>query len=115
MLRTLSKTPFDRQGGARIREEALMTILERVDRRLDNMKMMLERFDIDPIAFSSQDHGRYLAAALPSCLACPCDEACHDWLILIGGETRLDQVPAFCPNSQLFAWAKQDQVRSETR
>ena len=89
-----------------------MTILESVDRRLDNMKIMLERYGIDPVAFSSQDHGRYLAAALPSCLACACDEACHDWLSLIGDE-RLDRVPGFCPNAQLFAWAKQDQVRSE--
>ena len=90
-----------------------MTILESVDLRLGNMRMMLERFGIDPIAFSSQHHGRYLAAALPACLDCPCDEACHDWLTLIEGEIRLDRVPAFCPNAQLFAWAKQDQVRSE--
>lgn len=90
-----------------------MTVLERVDRRLGNMKMMLERLGIDPVAFSSQDRGRYLAAALPACQGCACDEACHEWLILIAAETRLERVPAFCPNAQLFAWAKQDQVRGE--
>jgi hypothetical protein len=89
-----------------------MSILERVDRRLANMRTMLEHYGIDPVAFSMQHDGRYLAAALPACMSCRCDEACRDWLLLIG-EERLERVPGFCPNAQLFAWAKQDQVRSE--
>jgi hypothetical protein len=90
-----------------------MSVLERVDLRLGNMRMMLERVGIDPVAFSLQDRGRYLAAAMPACQECACDQACHDWLVLIGPETRLERAPAFCPNAQTFAWAKQDAVRGE--
>ena len=86
-----------------------MTVLEQVDCRLDNMKTMLLLFGIDPVEFSSQNHGRYLASALPTCLACRCEEACHDWLALIG-DSDLDKAPAFCPNAQLFMWAKQERI-----
>jgi hypothetical protein len=88
-----------------------MTVLERVDRRLANMRTMLERYGIDPVAFSMQHDGRYLAAALPACMGCRGDAACREWLDL--GEERLERVPGFCPNAQLFAWAKQDQVQSD--
>ena len=90
-----------------------MSVLERVDLRLGNMKMMLERLGIDPVAFASQAHGRFLASAMPACQGCACDEACHEWLTLIGPKTRLEQAPAFCPNAQLFVWAKEELWGSE--
>ncbi len=87
-----------------------MSVIDRVDRRLSNMRMMLERLGIDLVAFSRQNQGRFLASAIPTCQDCSCDEACHDWLGR--ASAGLQQAPAFCPNAQLFAWAKQDQPRA---
>ena len=87
-----------------------MSMIDRVDRRLSNMRMMLERLGIDLVAFSRQNQGRFLASAIPSCQDCSNDEACHDWLAR--ASTSLQQAPAFCPNAQLFAWAKKDLAQS---
>lgn len=86
-----------------------MSVIDRIDRRLCNMKLMLEMLGIDPVAFFSQHQGRFFASALPTCQTCSCDETCHEWLIW--APERLRRAPGFCPNAQLFAWAKDDQVR----
>ncbi len=75
------------------------------------MKMMLEMLGIDPVAFYSQDQGRFLASALPTCQVCSCDEKCHEWLMW--APARLPRAPGFCPNAQLFSWAKDDQARKD--
>lgn len=87
-----------------------MYTLERADRRLNNMKTMLERLGIDPVAFSSQNRGRFLASALPACQSCSVDELCEDWLAQFDAPLR--RVPAFCPNAQVFDWAKEDLMRA---
>jgi hypothetical protein len=87
-----------------------MSVIDRIDRRLANMKMMLELLGIDPAAFSTQDQGRFLAAALPACQACSCDERCGEWLMEAPAGMR--QAPGFCPNAQIFAWAREDRLRN---
>jgi hypothetical protein len=87
-----------------------MSVIDRIDRRLGNMRMMLQRLEIDLVAFSRQNQGRFLASAIPTCQDCSCDEECHDWLAR--ASASLQQAPAFCPNAQLFAWAKEDQSQS---
>lgn len=88
-----------------------MNVIDRIDRRLANMKMMLELLGIDPVAFSRQDQGRFLASALPTCQACSYDARCEEWLMWAPADYR--RAPEFCPNAQLFAWVKDDQVRSD--
>ena len=87
-----------------------MSVIDRIDRRLGNMRMMLERLGIDLVAFSRQNQGRFLASAIPNCQDCSNDEVCHDWLVR--APSSLQQVPDFCPNAQLFAWAKDDRSQS---
>ncbi len=87
-----------------------MSVIDRADRRLGNMRMMLQRLGIDLVAFSRQNQGRFLASAIPTCQDCSSDEVCHDWLERAAAS--LQQAPAFCPNAQLFAWAKEDQAQS---
>ena len=88
-----------------------MLVIDRKDHRLSNMKMMLEILGIDPVEFYTQDHGRYFASALSTCRDCSCDKTCHEWLMW--APARLRWAPGFCPNAQLFAWAKDDQVRKD--
>ena len=87
-----------------------MSVIDRIDRRLGNMRMMLERLGIDPATFSRQNQGRFLASAIPTCQACSSDEVCRDWLVR--ASSSLQQAPPFCPNAQLFAWSKEDWLRA---
>jgi hypothetical protein len=89
-----------------------MNSLERADRRLSNMKTMLERLGIDPVAFSSQNRGCFLASAIPACQSCSVDEMCENWLAQ--SDAPLRRAPAFCPNAQVFVWAKEDVMRNQS-
>jgi hypothetical protein len=83
-----------------------MSSIDDIDRRLGNLLAMLQRLGLDPAAFSTQRHGRYLAAAIPGCLSCRHEGACRQWL---GRPTApAERAPAFCPNAQVLAWARQD-------
>ncbi|HEY7457360.1 MAG TPA: DUF6455 family protein [Xanthobacteraceae bacterium] len=84
-----------------------MSVIDDIDCRLGNLLGMLDRLELDPVAFSSGRKGLYLAAAIPGCLSCSNVEQCRKWL---DDDAATEQrAPDFCPNVQIFGWAREDQ------
>jgi hypothetical protein len=86
-----------------------MFVLDGIDRRLGNLSAMMERLEVDLVDLCWQDKGLVLSSVIRACQACPNGEVCRDWLLR--ASSSLLQAPAFCPNAQRFAQAKQNQAR----
>jgi hypothetical protein len=72
-----------------------MYYFERIDRKVANMREMLDRFGIDPAAFA-QRLGVSFGASVRACQMCSRGEQCQRWLADAG--SRIDRIPEFCPN-----------------
>jgi hypothetical protein len=69
------------------------------DRRIANMNAMLMRRGVDPVEFV-RDVPMVAARAVMTCQQCAAGDVCRDWLARAG--TRIEHVPAFCPNALRF-------------
>lgn len=81
-----------------------MSVLERIERRIENMSTMLRRFGIDTAAFSQFDNGSVFTHSMRACLSCDNAFICTAWLAQADGE--FGHVPEFCPNGRRFAHTK---------
>lgn len=81
-----------------------MSVFERIDRKISNMRTMLRRFGIDPAAFAQQRLGTWFTASMRACQACPNGNMCRGWLD--AAPERIDRIPEFCPNALRFEHAK---------
>ena len=86
-----------------------MFVLDDIDRRLGNLSVMMERLEVDSIDLCWQEKGLVLSSVIRACQACPNGETCRDWLLR--ASSSLLQAPAFCPNAQRFAQAKENRPR----
>ena len=81
-----------------------MSILDRIDRKLNNMNGMLVRIGLDPDILKHQQHRRMFRTAMHACLSCPNVDICTQWQVHAPSE--IDRVPEFCPNGRRFENAK---------
>lgn len=85
-----------------------MSMFDRMDRRLTNMSTMMERLGVDPVDLSWRNQGQLLPSAIHACRACQNGELCREWLLQTPASK---EPPAFCPNAELFAQAREFQTR----
>ncbi len=71
--------------------------------RLRNVSEMMDRlgFDAETLARTDLNVGSVFRA----CEMCPADEVCHDWLVR--APKSYQRAPAFCPNAERFARARE--------
>jgi hypothetical protein len=81
-----------------------MSVLERIEQRIENMSTMLTRFGIDTAEFARFDNGSVFTHSIRACLSCDNAAICTAWLAQADGEFR--HVPEFCPNGRRFAQTK---------
>lgn len=81
-----------------------MTVLERIEQRIENMSTMLTRFGIDTAVFTEIGNGRLFTASMRACQSCANGPICTAWLSRISGD--IQRMPEFCPNARRFAQAK---------
>ena len=78
-----------------------MSNIDAADRRWRNLCDMLDRLGLDPAMLA---HGRLatgLRSAVRTCQSCDRDQLCQAWLLR--APEWIEQPPAFCPNTELFA------------
>jgi hypothetical protein len=80
-----------------------MYYFERIDRKVANMREMLDRCGIDP-ADLAQRLGVSFGASVRACQMCSRGEQCQRWLADAG--SCVDRIPEFCPNALRFEHAK---------
>ena len=80
-----------------------MTVLDRIDRKINNMNAMLLRIGIDPDALRRR-RPECFRRSMHACQACPNGDICGRWLV--HAPKRIDRVPEFCPNGQRFEQTK---------
>lgn len=78
-----------------------MSVLERIERKIENMSGMLSRAGIDPAVLAQERLGAVFTASMRACLACPNGDVCRAWLEASAGAS-FDRVPEFCPNARRF-------------
>lgn len=83
---------------------AVISVLERIEQRIENMSTMLTRFGIDTAVFSEIGDGRVFTTSMRACQACANGTLCTAWLSHTSG--GIDHVPEFCPNAERFAQTK---------
>jgi hypothetical protein len=81
-----------------------MSVLQRIERKIENMNAMLTRFGVDSALFAQIGDGTLFTTSMRACLACDNGPICTAWLAQASG--RVERVPEFCPNAQRFAQAK---------
>jgi hypothetical protein len=81
-----------------------MSVLDRIERRIENMRTMLTLYGIDTADFTQVDRGATFTPAMRACQACGSEAFCTAWLARAG--KAIDRIPEFCPNAQRFAHAK---------
>jgi hypothetical protein len=81
-----------------------MSVLERIERRIENMSTMLTRFGIDTSTFTQLGKGAMFTTSMRACQSCDNGSICTAWLTK--AEDRIKRVPEFCPNAQRFVQAK---------
>lgn len=81
-----------------------MSIIERYERKICNMRTMLTRIGIDPATFAQVLPETLFTIAMRTCQRCPRGEICHD--LLAHAVEKFDHVPTFCPNAQRFECAR---------
>jgi hypothetical protein len=81
-----------------------MSVLERIERRIENMSTMLTRFGIDTTTFTQLGKGKMFTNSMRACQACDNGSICTTWLTQTNG--KIKRVPEFCPNAQRFVQAK---------
>ena len=81
-----------------------MSVLDRIERRIENMRTMLTLYGIDTADFTQIDNGITFTSAMRACQACPSEALCAAWLTRAGNE--ITRVPEFCPNARRFEHAK---------
>jgi hypothetical protein len=81
-----------------------MSVLERIERKIENMSAMLSRIGIDPAVLAQERLGTTFTSAMRTCLACPNGDICRSWL----NQTHrpVGRVPEFCPNARTFEQTK---------
>ncbi len=79
------------------------SMFDKAIRRLRNMSEMMDRVGFDAEALARADLD--VRSVFRACQNCPADEVCHDWLVR--ASKSLKRAPAFCPNVERFARAKQ--------
>lgn len=82
-----------------------MSILDRINRKIDNMGTVMTRFGIDPAIFAQPQESSAFVAALRACQACQSGDICRAWLD--SAPERIDRIPEFCPNALRFERAKE--------
>jgi hypothetical protein len=80
-----------------------MSVLERIERKIENMNTMLTRFGVDTATFAQIGDGNFFKISMRACQACTSGSICTGWL---AQAARVERVPEFCPNGQRFAQAK---------
>lgn len=81
-----------------------MSVLERIEQRIENMSTMLTRFGIDTGIFTEIGRGRVFATSMRACQSCANGTMCTSWLRQTPGQIK--RVPEFCPNAERFAQVK---------
>lgn len=81
-----------------------MSVLQRIERRIGNMRTMLTLFGIDTATFTQVDNGVTFTSSMRACQACASEALCTGWLSRAGD--AINRVPEFCPNAQRFSHAK---------
>jgi hypothetical protein len=81
-----------------------MSVLDRIERRIENMRTMLTLYGIDTADFTRIDNGITFTSAMRACQACASEAFCTAWLARADNE--IQRVPEFCPNARRFAHAK---------
>jgi hypothetical protein len=81
-----------------------MSVLDRIERRIENMRTMLTLYGIDTADLTRIDYGVTFTSAMRACQACPSEALCTAWLARAGKD--IQRVPEFCPNARRFAHAK---------
>lgn len=71
------------------------------------MREMMERLGIEPGGGVVPRLGLGYATALHRCEACPCEQACRDWLGNMPAAVAFG--PRFCPNADFFLELQVDQ------
>lgn len=81
-----------------------MSVLQRIERRIENMRTMLTRFGIDVATLTQVGSGGVFASAMRACQACPNEAICTAWLAQAGAE--IARIPEFCPNALRWSQVK---------
>lgn len=81
-----------------------MSVLERIDRKIENMSTMLSRIGLDPAILAQERFGSVFTVSMRACLACPNGDICSAWLGRENG--RVERIPEFCPNARRFEQTK---------
>jgi hypothetical protein len=81
-----------------------MSVLQRIERRIENMRTMLTLFGIDTAIFTRVDNGVTFTSSMRACQACASETLCTGWLSRAG--TAINRVPEFCPNARRFSHVK---------
>jgi hypothetical protein len=81
-----------------------MSVLERIERRIENMSTMLTRFGIDTSTFTQLGKGAVFTTSMRACQSCDNGSICTAWLTQ--ADRKIKRVPEFCPNAQRFVQAK---------
>jgi len=81
-----------------------ISVLERIEQRIENISTMLTRFGIDTAVFTEIGKGRVFTTSMRACQSCANGTMCTGWLSQTSG--GIDRVPEFCPNAQRFAQTK---------
>jgi hypothetical protein len=81
-----------------------MSVLQRIERKIENMNTMLTRYGIDTSLFARIGNGTVFTTSMRACQACENGSICTGWLAQ--ARRQVERVPEFCPNSQRFAQAK---------
>ncbi len=81
-----------------------MSVLERIDRKIENMSTMLSRIGLEPALLAQQRFGSVFTISMRTCLACPNGDICTAWLYRENG--RIERIPEFCPNARRFEQTK---------
>ena len=71
-----------------------------VERQAIRMHQMMDRLEVDTVAFVRLRMGEAYAEARSRCLVCHQTDACLRWL---DGRDRSNTAPKFCPALELFA------------
>lgn len=79
------------------------SVFDAAVRRMCNMADMMDRLGFDEGVLARNDLN--VSSAYRACQSCSADEVCHDWLTQ--APKSLKHAPAFCPNANRFAQAKQ--------
>ncbi|MGV3635669.1 MAG: DUF6455 family protein [Pseudorhodoplanes sp.] len=81
-----------------------MSEVDRIERRIENMRTMLTLYGIDTADFTRIDNGATFTSAMRACQACPSEAFCTAWLARAG--KPIQRAPEFCPNARRFTHAK---------